>query len=614
MIRTGIIGTGRITHRFIPECSHVEGVEVSAVYNPHEESAKRLAAKYGIDCALSDISELWERVDAVYIASPHDTHADYVRHALEAGKHVICEKPMALEESVARELFDLARDKGLVLIEAMKTAFCPGFIEICEVVRSGRIGRVVDIEASFSRLTPTNTREFEDAGFGGSFTELASYALLPVFRLLGTDYSEIRFDPFTLPNGTDGYTKTTLTYADGATATCKTGLTAKTEGELVIAGTKGYIYARAPWWLTSYFEVRGENPNASEKHECEFAEAGLRYEIAAFRDMIGGSWDGDSDRLEAESVARASVMEKYIRARAASKETEKPGETEAASGKTGPGISVSGKTDSAGEAAEKTPAKRTPGIWGHRGASFDHPENTIPAFIAAAKIPGIKGIEMDVQRTKDRQIVVFHDETLDRVTEGQTGFLRDYTLAELKSMRMKGSDDPEAVIPTLDEFLDAMIPYCEKNGLLINIELKTSVYRYEGIERETYDIVKAHGMLKYIVWSSFLSDSIRLIKEMDPVAPTGMLGLQMGDIIKDGDRVNCDAYHPYDGGFGDISREDMDRIRAAGKAVRAWTGSEPIFVDRKTKPMPYFDRSKLAEWGVTDIFTNVPDRYLQESV
>lgn len=596
MIRTGIIGTGRITYRFVPEARTVEGVIISAVYNPHPDSAKRFASKYDIPFASSDIDEFMDKVDAVYIASPHDTHVAYVRKALSCGKHVLCEKPMVFSAGEAESLYAEAKKRNLILIEAVKTAFCPGFNEICDVVSSGRIGRIVDIEASFSRLTPTNMREYEDSAFGGSFTELGSYVLLPVLRLLGTDHKDIRFDAFTLPNGTDGYCKATLVYENGATATCKTGLSAKTEGELVIAGTKGYIFARAPWWLTSYFEVRGENPNASEKHECEFAEAGLRYEIRAFADAVRskkGSEEGsieigmpntdsykDPEILRRESVARAGIMESFLKERAQKAQSIYPA------------------------------TKESIGIWGHRGASYDHPENTLPAFIAAAKIPGIRGIEMDIQRTKDGEIVVFHDETLDRIMDGHSGYLRDHTVAELKAMKMKGSDDPEALIPTLNEFLDAMKPYCEKNGLLINIELKTSVYRYEGIEKQAYDIVKAHGMQNYIIWSSFLADSIKVIKDLDPDAKTGMLGGQMGDITREGDAICCDAYHPYDGGLGDITRNEMLKISSSGKPVRAWTGTEPLFVDKADRTLPSLDRRKLADWGVTDIFTNVPERYL----
>nr|MCR5746172.1 Gfo/Idh/MocA family oxidoreductase [Lachnospiraceae bacterium] len=516
MISIGVIGTGRITHRFISEAGNVSDICISAVYNPREGSAKAYAGKKCIALGTDDLDMFFEAVDAVYIASPHETHAGYVKKALNAGKHVICEKPLCFNEEEAADLYSMASDMGLVLIEAVKTAYCPGFKEICDIALSGSIGRIIDVEAAFSRLTPTNVREFQETSFGGSFTELGSYVLLPVFRLLGSGYKDIRFDSFTLGNGTDGFTKATLIYPDGTMATCKTGLTGKTEGELVITGTKGYIYARSPWWLTSYFEVRRENPNDKEIHECEFAEAGLRYEIAAFRDMINGSGSDTAclkgrRMLEEESVVRAKVMETFISRRGSRNKDNKADNGSDKDYSSNRQISKNNKSLRDNYKVNK----ENIGIWGHRGASFAHPENTIPAFIAAANIPGIKGIEMDVQRTKDGKIVVFHDETVDRVTDGHTGPLRGYTLEELKTFRMKGSDDPEAVIPTLKEFLIAMKPYCEKNGLLINIELKTSVVRYEGIEQESYDIVRSLDMSKYIVWSSFLADSIRIIKEID---------------------------------------------------------------------------------------------------
>lgn len=589
-LRIGIIGTGRIVYRFVSECNEVSGIRITTVYNPHEGSAERFVKTVWKDAgsdlprAVSDIEVLWREVDAVYIASPHETHYDYIMQALEHEKHVLCEKPMVLEKAQAEEAYDIAAKNGIILMEGVKTAFCPAFNEICSVVSSGRIGRVVDVLASFSKLTPTNVREFEESATGGSFTEIGSYVLLPVLRLLGCDPSEIRFDAFTLPNGTDGFCRASLKYESGAYGNCRTGLTAKTEGELIITGTKGYIYVPAPWWLTSHFEVRGEDPNAKEIHDGEFLGPGLRYEIKVFMEAVMGKGAScDMDLLMLESVTRAGIMEKFLKER-----------------------------NSIGNAGCGT-GTDTIGIWGHRGASFAHPENTIPAFIAAAEIPGIRGIEMDIQLSKDGHIVVFHDETLDRVVDGHSGFLRDHTLTELQDMRMKGSDDESARIPELGDFLDTMKPYCEKNGLMINVELKTSVYRYEGIEKKAYEMVRERGMLEHIIWSSFLADSIRIIKEIDPSARTGMLGGQMGDIMNAGDAVSCDAYHPYDGGFGDISIQDMKAISEKGMPVRAWTGSEPLFVDKDSKRMLAYDRRKLAEWGVTDIFTNVPERYLKDS-
>lgn len=578
MIRIGIIGCGRITERFVHDMKYNKRAVISGVYNPHPGSAEAFAGKHGISFWTQDIDGLFDRSDAVYIAAPHREHVSYTRLALDRGKHVLCEKPLCFSEKEAAELYEHARSKGLVLLEAVKTAFCPGFQKLCETVLSGRIGKVTDIEAAFSKLTPVNTREFEDRQYGGSFTELGTYVLLPVLRFFGTQYEELRFDSVNVPNGTDGYTKTTLVYKDGVTATCKTGLIAKTEGDLVIAGTKGYIYAKAPWWLTSGFEIRGEDPSKTEITECEYKGAGLCYETEVFCDLIEGKGYEDIRLLEAESIARAGIMEGFLERRSKSRV---------------PGMDL-----------------KKINIWGHRGASYACPENTIPAFVAAAKLPGIKGIETDIQRTADGQIVVFHDETLDRVMENGSGRLCDHTLDELKGMKMKGTEDQDARIPTLSEFLEAMRPYCENNGLLLNIELKTTVVRYDGIEREAYDIVKEKGMEKYIVWSSFLADSICIIKETDQTAETGMLGCDIIDVVSAGDAAGCDDYHPCDEGMGSVLADEHERLRASCKAVRSWTGAEPLFADREKRRLPSYDRRNLAYWGVTDIFTNVPERYL----
>ncbi len=578
MIRIGLIGTGRIATRFVSEIKHVEGITLNTVFNPNKKSAEAFAIKHGIGHFSSDIDSFMKSVDAVYVASPHDSHEKYTEYSLRNGKHVLCEKPMALSKDNAKRLYSYARSNRLVLIEAVKTAFCPGFAKICEIVNSGKIGRVIDVEASFSKLTSIEKREFQDTQCGGSFTELGSFVLLPAFRLLGTEYEEVRFDPFFMANGVDGYTKVSLSYPDGTSATCKTGLSAKTEGELVIAGTRGYIYVPAPWWLTKRFEVRGENPNASKVYECEFEESGLRYEIKAFTDLIEGVESFDTELLEKESLAKAALMEGFLKRR-----IKDPMHSE---------------------------KKPDIGIWAHRGASYDYPENTIPAFLAAAKMEGIRGIEMDIQRTADGQIVVFHDETLDRVMEDGSGRLCDHTLAQLQARKMKGTEDKEAYVPTLDEFLYKMRPFCEAKGMLINIELKTSVIRYEGIEREAYDIVRTHNMEQYIVWSSFLDDSIRIIKEIDPDAETGMLGNGMHEIVRQGDAAGCDAYHTWDNGLEEADMYLMRDIEAMEKPIRAWTGAEPLFVNRSSRALPVFDRRRLKEWGVTDIFTNVPDRYL----
>ena len=289
MVNVGIIGTGRIASRFLEESRYVSGINVSAIYNPHLESVLWFAKNNNIDIdgpvILTDDSEaFFDAVDAVYIAAPHEMHTEYIRIALNKGKHVLCEKPMGLNKSDIQQMLSVADDKKLVCMEAIKTAYCAGFERILDIVKSGVIGKVRDVEAAFSKIGAAAGREMWGMS-GGSFTELASYCLLPVMKLLGTDVKDIHTYSVESPLGTDSYTKMMITYEDGV-ATIKTGLGVKTEGELIVAGDDGYIRVPSPWWLTKRIEVHHENPNQVEVYEEEFAGGGLRYEIEAFVQCI----------------------------------------------------------------------------------------------------------------------------------------------------------------------------------------------------------------------------------------------------------------------------------------------------------------------------------------
>lgn len=315
IIRLGIIGSGRIANRFVAEAERVSGLSVVGVYNPHILSAKRFSDKHDLEFYTDDMNDFMMRVDAVYVASPHQTHYDYTRQALEQDKHVLCEKPMTLCKAEAEELFALAEERNLILMEAIKTAYCPGFVQMMGVARSGMIGNVRDVEACFSRLTPPGRRETTDTLYGGSFTEFGSYTLLPILKLFGTNYKEVRFDSIYDENGLDIYTKVTLVYEKGF-ASCKTGLGVKSEGQLIIAGTNGYILAESPWWLTRTFEIRYENPSKRERYNVNFLGGGLRYEVSDFIYMINEHEGRQFKMLPAESIAMADIMERFLEQRA----------------------------------------------------------------------------------------------------------------------------------------------------------------------------------------------------------------------------------------------------------------------------------------------------------
>ena len=217
--KVGIIGTGRIANRFVPESKQVSGIDVQWVYNPNRDSAERFAKVWEIN--FSDDLELFlQEIDSVYVASPHQTHYNYVKVALEHGKHVLCEKPMVLKKYQSEELFDYARQKNLVLFEGIKTAYCPGFEKLLGIACSGIIGNIHYIDACFTKLEDKNKRELTDTVYGGSLTELGSYCLLPIIKLFGNKYEDVRFEVIHDSNGLDIFTKVSFHYPKGiATAT-----------------------------------------------------------------------------------------------------------------------------------------------------------------------------------------------------------------------------------------------------------------------------------------------------------------------------------------------------------------------------------------------------------
>ena len=309
--RIGIIGTGRVAGRFIPEAKLVSGVSTQGVYNPRWESAQRFAQRWEIE-AYESLEAFYAAVDVVYVASPHETHYEYIKSALEHGKHVLCEKPMVLKKAQAEELFQLAKEQKLILFEGIKTAYCPGFHKLLGIACSGMIGSIRNIEACFTKLERPESRELTDQIYGGSLTELGSYCFLPVLKLFGTGYQDIRFDTIRDDNGLDIFTKVSLTYPAGvATATC--GLGVKSEGRLLISGTKGYVVAEAPWWKTKYFEVHYENPNEVEKYSERFLGEGLRYEISDFLSMINGNDKNSFKLTRGDSIALADIMERFLK-------------------------------------------------------------------------------------------------------------------------------------------------------------------------------------------------------------------------------------------------------------------------------------------------------------
>jgi choline-phosphate cytidylyltransferase len=287
ILRIGVVGTGRIAHRFVDEAVFVSGVDIEGAWSRNADNVRGFVDRHELDLAAESFDELLDKSDAVYIATPHGTHVDYALRAMESGKHVLCEKPMALTEAEVVRLQQAAEAADVVLMEAIKTAYSPGFQRMIAVARTTQlIGDIRSVDATFTKLTSGDVRELDPDQDGGSLAELASYPLLAVLKLLGEDYVDVRTTSWKSDeDGVELYSRIDFRYPH-AVASARTGLGVKAEGDLVVGGTRGYLYVPAPWWKTEYFEARFENQSDNKKYYYKFDGDGLRYEIAEFSSMI----------------------------------------------------------------------------------------------------------------------------------------------------------------------------------------------------------------------------------------------------------------------------------------------------------------------------------------
>lgn len=316
-INIGIIGTGRIAKRITPFIKKKASVEVVCVYNPNIVSAKRFAEKFDIQYIAESLDEITDKIDAVYIASPNETHFEYTKFFLKNSIHVLCEKPMAFRKDDALELFCISDQNEVVLMEAVKTAFLPGFRALVDFAVNGEIGEIVDMDAAFTRITDKSKREFTDKKYGGSFTEFGTYGLLAVDKIYSKKVTGVRFfsrmDCDINSNNIDTYTRAEFDICnEAAFATIKTGIGFKTQGDLTIAGSSGYLYVPAPWWLTKKIQRHYEEPSKVELYEYPLEEEGFFYEIEEFISRINGN--KEMYFTSEDSIFTASYMEKFLKA------------------------------------------------------------------------------------------------------------------------------------------------------------------------------------------------------------------------------------------------------------------------------------------------------------
>ena len=314
-VRIGLLGDSGLSEfaKYNNECSYVNGAEVSGIckerkYDKDDDYFSNKSIR-----EYEKYEDLLDDSEAIIIETTPEKRYEQVKAALLRGKHVICKAPVALKKAQAEELFSLAEKKQVVLMGAIKTAYATAYRRLLLLAKSGFIGNVIHIDVTCTRVEGeyeyrSTTNKPND---WGSMSTWGPFALLPVLQVMGKEYDSLSFvtAPMESNKKQDAYTQINIVYPD-KTAVVKVGKGLKLEGDLIIAGTKGYIYVPAPWWKTDYFEIRYEKQDKKKKFFYQLDGEGIRFEIAAFIKAIQEKKPGNYlDNSILETISE--ICEKY---------------------------------------------------------------------------------------------------------------------------------------------------------------------------------------------------------------------------------------------------------------------------------------------------------------
>lgn len=312
-IKFAIIGTGDITKRFIRGVELVENAEVVAVCSRNLQKAEAYAASYGIraygdfDVCLQD-----DNIDAVYIATPNQTHVTYVMKALHARKHVLCEKIMMLHSEEVKEAFALARQQGVMLMEAMKACFLPTTRKAKDWIEAGKIGNIRLIQAQYCANSMAHFREgyrSQLTSGGGALFDLGVYPLAFLLRIYPHPIVDIQTQMRKSETGIDTMSAIQLRYDDGVIARILCAVDMADINMASIIGEQGVIRIQDFWKSEQASCVAPVNEEFEEIHN----RSEFRYQVQAFVNDIITNQTEDAIMNEDASLRCIEIIEEIWR-------------------------------------------------------------------------------------------------------------------------------------------------------------------------------------------------------------------------------------------------------------------------------------------------------------
>ena len=310
-LRWGILGTGWIADLFVKDLQ-LTGHRVSAVGSRTLESAERFAARFGIVRAHGSYQQLAAdpQVDIIYVATPHPLHAQNARMALDAGKHVLIEKPFTINASEARAVVDLARSRNLVVLEAMWTRFLPHMVRIREIIASGALGTVYSVIADHTRDLPSDPKHRLNAMElgGGALLDLGIYPISFAWDILGKPEEILSMARFKA-TGADAEVATIFRHAGGAMST--TISTSDNGGPNVatVLGSEARIEIDATWYVPTSFRVIDRADKVIERYASDVPGRGMQFQALEIERLVAAGKLAGEILPPEESVAIMQTLD-----------------------------------------------------------------------------------------------------------------------------------------------------------------------------------------------------------------------------------------------------------------------------------------------------------------
>lgn len=280
-IKWGILATGHIAHKFASDLQLVEDAELVAVASRNIDKGVAFAKRYGAKTAYGSYEELIEdkNVEVIYIATPHTLHYENTMRCLEAGKNVLCEKPLGMNSKQVSEMIRKAKEKGLFLMEALWTRFIPSYLKFREIALSGVIGDIKLIQSDFGYVAPENPegRLLNKSLGGGALLDIGIYPVFLALDIAGNpDY--ISAEGILNSDEIDETCGIIFKYSkNGIIADLNTTLFSNTPVESTVFGTRGNVKLNRMWHVPSSIVLQHED--GYENFTFEKNGNGYEYEI-----------------------------------------------------------------------------------------------------------------------------------------------------------------------------------------------------------------------------------------------------------------------------------------------------------------------------------------------